>query len=108
VLKGTTNGTVTDSDGNYKLNIPSSGGSLTFSFIGLSSQEIPIGERAVIDVSLSLDIQQLSEVVVTGTGVATEKRKLAIAVESVTADKLPAAILRSQSRITQTSHHKFT
>jgi TonB-linked SusC/RagA family outer membrane protein len=90
VLKGTTNGTVTDSNGSYKLNIPSSGGSLVFSFIGLQSQEVLIGERSVIDVSLALDVQQLSEVIVTGTGIATDKKKLAISVESLSADKLPA------------------
>ena len=39
VLKGTTNGTVTDADGNYKLNVPSAGGTLVFSFIGLQTQE---------------------------------------------------------------------
>jgi TonB-linked SusC/RagA family outer membrane protein len=89
VLKGTTNGTVTDSNGSYKLNIPSSGGSLVFSFIGLQTQEIPIGERNVVDVGLALDVQQLSEVVVTGTGIATDKKKLAISVESVAGDKLP-------------------
>lgn len=90
VLKGTTNGTVTDSDGNYKLTVPSSGGTLVFSFIGLQTQEAAIGERGVIDVALSLDVTQLSEVVVTGSGVATDKKKLGIAVESVTAEKLPA------------------
>ena len=91
VLKGTTNGTVTDADGNYKLTLPSGGGSLVFSFIGLETQEIAIGERSTVDVVLSLDVRQLSEVVVTGAGVATEKRKLGIAVESVTAADLPAA-----------------
>ncbi len=90
VLKGTTNGTVTDTDGNYKLNVPAAGGTLVFSFIGLQTSEVVIGNRSTIDVGLGLDIQQLTEVVVTGTGVATEKRKLAIAVESVNADKLPA------------------
>jgi TonB-linked SusC/RagA family outer membrane protein len=90
VLRGTTNGTVTDSNGSYKLNIPSRGGSLVFSFIGLQTQEIEIGDRSVVDISLTLDVQQLSEVVVTGTGVATDKKKLAIAVESISADKLPA------------------
>jgi TonB-dependent SusC/RagA subfamily outer membrane receptor len=91
VLKGTTNGTVTDSDGNYRVSVPDAGAVLLFSFIGLESQEITVGERTVIDVQLSLDVQQLSEIVVTGSGVAVEKRKLAIAVESVTADKLPPA-----------------
>jgi TonB-linked SusC/RagA family outer membrane protein len=91
LVKGTTNGTTTDAQGTYKLNVPSSGGTLVFSFIGLRSQETLIGERSIVDVSLSLDVTQLAELVVTGTGVATEKRKLAIAVESVSADKLPAA-----------------
>ena len=91
VLKGTTNGTVTNAEGSYKLNIPASGGVLVFSFIGLQTQEVAVGERSVVDIGLGLDVKQLSEIVVTGTGVPTEKRKLAIAVESVSADKLPAA-----------------
>ncbi len=90
VVKGTSVGSVTDVDGNYKLTIPSGGGSLVFSFIGLETTEIPIGDRTVIDVSLGLDVTQLSEVVVTGVGVATDKRRLAISVESVSGDKLPS------------------
>src|SRR5438045_3555170 len=84
IVKGTTNGTVTDADGNYTLPVPSSGGSLIFSFIGLKTAEIIIGERSTVDIQLSLDVTQLSEVVVTGTGMATEKKKLAISVESIT------------------------
>jgi TonB-linked SusC/RagA family outer membrane protein len=91
LVKGTTNGTVTDADGNFRINVPETNTVLQFSFIGLQSQEITVGDRSVIDVQLSLDVQQLSEVVVTGSGVAVEKRKLAIAVESVSADKLPPA-----------------
>ncbi len=70
VLKGTTNGTVTDADGNYRLTIPSAGGSLVFSFIGLTTQEIAIGDRSTVDISLGLDVTQLGEVVVTGQGIA--------------------------------------
>ncbi len=91
IVKGTTTGTVTDTEGNFSLSIPASGASLVFSFIGLKTAEVPVGDRTVVDVQLSLDVTQLSEVVVTGTGVATEKKKLAIAVESVTAEKLPIA-----------------
>ena len=91
VLKGTTNGTVTDTNGSYKLTVPATGGSLLFSFIGLQTQEIPIGDRTVVDISLGLDVTQLNEVVVTGTGVATDRRKLAISVESVKSADLPAA-----------------
>jgi TonB-dependent starch-binding outer membrane protein SusC len=91
VVKGTTNGSVTDADGKYSLTIPSSGANLVFSFIGLKTSEVAIGERTIIDVQLGLDVTQLSEIVVTGTGVATEKRKLAIAVETITSEKMPAA-----------------
>jgi TonB-dependent starch-binding outer membrane protein SusC len=68
VVKGTTIGTATDSDGRYSLTVPSSGGSLVFSFIGLQTQEITIGDRTVVDVSLALDATQLSEVIVVGYG----------------------------------------
>src|SRR5688572_29823799 len=56
VLKGTTNGTVTDLEGRYSLNIPS-GGILVFSFIGLQVQEITVGEKTTIDVALALDVK---------------------------------------------------
>lgn len=68
VVKGTSTGAVTDIDGNYKLSVPSEGGTLVFSFIGLESQEVEIGARSVIDLQMSSDVQQLSEVVVTGYG----------------------------------------
>jgi TonB-linked SusC/RagA family outer membrane protein len=91
VVKGTTTGTVTDSEGNYRLTVPPSGSSLIFSFIGLVTKEIAIGQNTVVDTDLSMDVTQLSEIVVTGAGVATDKRKLAISVESIDASKLPLA-----------------
>jgi len=83
VLKGTTNGTVTDSDGNFKLTVPASGSTLAFSFIGLQSKEVSIGELNVIDVSLTADVTQLGEVVVTAQGVQQEKRALGYAVTTI-------------------------
>lgn len=80
VVKGTTNGTVTDSEGSFKLTVPATGGTLTFSFIGLQSKEIEIGDRTIVDVALSLDVQQLSEVVVTAVGIQREKKALGYAV----------------------------
>lgn len=68
ILKGSTVGTATDSDGSYRLSVPASGGTLVFSFIGLLTQEVAIGERTVVDVVLSADVTQLSEIVVTGYG----------------------------------------
>ena len=68
VLVGSAGGTVTDVEGNYKLSVPASGGVLRFSFIGLVSQEIQIGSSTNIDVGMTQDVQQLSEVVVVGYG----------------------------------------
>lgn len=83
ILKGTTNGTATDADGKYSLTVPSSGGYLLFSFIGLQSKEIEIGERSVVDVSLALDVTQLSEIVITGVSEGTSIRKLSFALTKV-------------------------
>ncbi|WP_317168019.1 TonB-dependent receptor plug domain-containing protein [Spirosoma taeanense] len=91
ILKGTTRGANTDAEGNYAIVVPQSGGTLTFSFVGTVSQEVPIGNQSVINVRLSADSRILSEVVVTGVGVATTKAKLGIAVESVAAKDLPQA-----------------
>jgi len=87
VLKGTTTGTVTDIDGNYKLTVPSDGGTLVFSFIGLATEEVEIGSRSVIDVQMSQDVQQLSEVVVVGYG-SSLKKELTGAVASVSAEQI--------------------
>src|SRR5690242_18593028 len=61
VVKGSTNGTVTDANGSYSVSVPSNGTTLVFSFIGLQTQEVNIGDKSVIDAALALDVQQLSE-----------------------------------------------
>lgn len=88
VLKGTTNGTVTDSDGNYSINVPQAGGTLVFSFIGLQTQEVEIGSRSTVDQVLGLDVTQLSEVVVTSLGLEREKKALGYSVASVGSQNL--------------------
>ena len=87
-IKGSNNGTTTDASGNYSIAVPEKG-ILKFSFVGLVSKEANITTISVINVQLISNAQQLSEVVVTGVGTATDKRRLAISVESITADKLP-------------------
>lgn len=68
VVKGTATGTVTDSNGGYRLSVPGSDGILVFSFIGLTTQEVAVSGRNVVDVQLASDVTQLGEVVVTAQG----------------------------------------
>ena len=91
VLKGTTTGTVTDVDGNYKLNVPEEGGTLVFTFIGLATQEIEIGARSVIDLQMAPDLTQLSEVVITAVGIEANKANLGYSVQSVQGDAVQEA-----------------
>ncbi len=73
VVKGTSRGTTTDTDGNYRLTVPDQGVTLVFSFIGYATQEITAGSRSSIDVILASDDKTLGEVVVVGYG--TQNRK---------------------------------
>lgn len=68
IIKGTTTGTVTDADGNYKIEVASSESVLIFSSIGYVSQEIMVGQQAVINVTMATDIVTLTEIVVVGYG----------------------------------------
>ncbi|WP_229311050.1 SusC/RagA family TonB-linked outer membrane protein [Larkinella soli] len=69
VVKGTTQGTTTNAEGTYSLNVPNRSATLVFSFIGYVSQEIAVGGRSTIDIKLLDDVSQLNEVVVVGYGV---------------------------------------
>ncbi|MDN4163939.1 MG2 domain-containing protein [Cytophagales bacterium LB-30] len=80
IIKGTTEGTISDIDGRYTLEA-TKGQILVFSAIGMVQYEVEIGKYNVIDVRLASDIQQLSEVVVTALGVVGEKKNLGYAVE---------------------------
>ncbi len=91
VIKGTSEGTITDLDGNYSIMVPNDEAILLMSFIGFKSKEVPVGARSVIDVSLAEDTKQLSEVVVTAFGIEQEKASLGYAVESLGAKELTRA-----------------
>jgi TonB-linked SusC/RagA family outer membrane protein len=68
IIKGTSSGTTSDGDGGYSIQVPDQDAVLVFSFIGYTAAEETVGNRAVIDVTLSPNIQSLSEVVVVGYG----------------------------------------
>lgn len=91
VLKGTNKGAVTDFDGNYKLSVPSDGGTLVFSFIGLKTQEVEIGSKSAVDVTMAADATQLNEVVVTALGIEREERSLGYSVQEVSGDEVSQA-----------------
>ena len=101
VIFGTTQGTVTDINGKYSIEIPNpSSSSLSFSFIGFQTQKVPVGNRSTIDISMEFDVQSLEEIVVVGYG-TQRKSDLTGAVSSVSADELTTAITSSVDQALQ-------
>jgi TonB-linked SusC/RagA family outer membrane protein len=88
-VKNNRGGTSAGTDGTFKINAAPNA-VLVISGVGYETQEVNIGSSTNIGVTLALDTKAMSEVVVTGTGSATSKRKLGITVESISADKLPS------------------
>jgi TonB-linked SusC/RagA family outer membrane protein len=101
VVKGSTNGTVTDSDGNYTLSVSGPAETLVFSFIGLASKEVEIANQTRIEVQLAQDVTQLSEVIVTAQGIERDKKALGFAVSTVGKDQLQARPVNDISRVLQ-------
>ncbi|MGY6520377.1 MAG: SusC/RagA family TonB-linked outer membrane protein [Mongoliitalea sp.] len=83
LIKGTTNGTVTDFNGNYTLSIPSGDNVvLVFSFVGFLQKEVRVGNNSILDVILEQDLKTLNEVVVVGYG-TQERRDITGSVTSI-------------------------
>lgn len=72
ILKGTQRGTTTDINGKYQLELPDANAVLIFSFVGFISQEVIVGDRTTVDISLISDTKALDEVIVVGYG--TQKK----------------------------------
>jgi len=87
LVKGTSQGTVTDVDGNYSITVPNSEAILVFSSVGYETEEIAVGNQSTINLSLAPDIQSLSEVVVVGYGTQL-KRDVTGAISTVKAEEL--------------------
>lgn len=86
--KGTNNGTVTDIEGAYSIEVADENSVLIFSFVGFETQEIRVANRNVINVSLRESMAAMSEVVVTALGIEREKRSLGYAVGEVKGDDI--------------------
>lgn len=99
-VKGSSAGTTTDASGNYSISVPSASSVLVFSFVGFPNQEIEVGNKASINVSLSPLAGQLNEVVVVGYG--TQKRKeVTSAVATVSAEQFNKGNISDVSQLLQ-------
>ncbi|HLU90110.1 MAG TPA: SusC/RagA family TonB-linked outer membrane protein [Cyclobacteriaceae bacterium] len=85
LVEGSTTGTVSDIDGEFKIDVPGPESVLVFSFVGYLTKEVTVGNHAEINVELQADMAQLDEVVVVGYG-TVRKRDLTGSVERVSAE----------------------
>ena len=86
---GTSNGTITDIDGKYSIDVQE-GASLQFSLIGYNSQTVEVGAESMIDITLQEGVQ-LDEVVVTALGIEREKKALGYSVTEVSGEEFTEA-----------------
>ncbi len=91
LVQGTTIGTITDVEGNYRLTVPGDDATLTFSFVGYEGQSTVVGNRNEINVQLESDVAQLEDVVVTALGITKEKRTLTYSTQDVASQGLEEA-----------------
>ncbi|WP_028668274.1 SusC/RagA family TonB-linked outer membrane protein [Runella zeae] len=88
IIKGTQKGTTTNASGAYSLEVSGSNPVLIISFVGYTAQEIAVGNRNVIDVSLAPSAENLKEVVVTALGIKREEKSLGYSVGKVDGKEL--------------------
>ncbi|WP_373331088.1 SusC/RagA family TonB-linked outer membrane protein [Salmonirosea aquatica] len=88
IIKDSQVGTSTDADGTYSIAVPSKDATLIFSYIGYNTQEIQVLDQTTINVSLSTDTRQLSEVVVTALGFKENKDRLGSTSSTIKADDI--------------------
>ncbi|MFY9152830.1 MAG: SusC/RagA family TonB-linked outer membrane protein [Prolixibacteraceae bacterium] len=88
VLKGTTNGTITDANGYYSLTSIPENQILQFSFIGMKSQDVNVGTKSNINVVMEVETYGVDEVVVTALGIKRSEKALGYAVQKISGDVL--------------------
>jgi TonB-linked SusC/RagA family outer membrane protein len=94
VIKGTTQGTVTDVNGIYSIQVPSIQTVLQFSFVGFGTKEISVGSQTEINVILEESIQQMDEVIITALGIKRDAKSIGYAATSVNTSEInnPASV----------------
>jgi len=98
IVKGTTNGTQTDFDGNYSITA-SVGDVLSFTYLGLKPQEVSVGASNTINITMAEDTAVLDEVIVTAQGIKREKKALGYAVSEVKAEQIESRAESDLGRI---------
>lgn len=98
VVKGTTNGVVTDMDGNFSLSV-NPGNVLVFSYLGYTTQEIKYQGEATLTVMLAQDTKLLDEVVVTALGMKRESKALGYAMKELKGDELNTNLVNPVSAL---------
>ncbi len=91
LVVGTTNGTITDMDGNYTITVPADDASLQFSFTGYSPQTIAVAGKSVIDVNMEPSDVQLEGVVITALGIQKKSNALTYSTQKVDGEELTRA-----------------
>lgn len=92
IVKGTTNGVTSSVDGTYSIKVNSDNDVLVFQSLGYDSQEIPVGSRTAIDVTMKESTQKIDEVVVTALGITRSEKSVGYAITKVSSDELNQSI----------------
>ncbi len=100
IIKGTTNGTITDLDGNFTVNVPEGSEFLIFSFIGFQSQEVNVLGRSTVNITMTMDITQLDEIVVVGYG-TQDKKDVTGAMASITPKDFNPGVVSNPAELMQ-------
>ena len=96
VIKGSTQGTTTNVEGQYEITLPTEAATLIFSFVGYLSQEVVVGNTSVLNITLKSDIKSLSEVVVVGYG-TQKKTSVTAAVSTLKGNEIAATPITNLS-----------
>jgi TonB-linked SusC/RagA family outer membrane protein len=91
VVKSTTIGTTTNIEGKYVLSVPAKYDVLTYSFVGMKTQDVKIGASMAMDVILEPDVMNMDEIVVTAIGIPRETKALSYSVQNVSSEDIGKA-----------------
>lgn len=91
LIKNSSEGTTTDIDGKYKLDVPGSETFLVFSSVGFNTSEVQVGNRSVVDLTMTPDVTQLNEIVVTALGIQREEKSLSYSQQTIDGEEMMEA-----------------